>query len=358
MRHRIEHCRDLAERQSNTEFIQQLDHLRIVHGSNEVSHEIEHEINDMRGHRSWIRPEIYNHSHKYWGKVARSNYVFGWNKKKGGWIENHYFNGNQYAYDASRADCGLNNARTNKAIILNIIGSKLFHEKSYAEALTKFEEALGYMSDGYHCVLHANREDVFHHWGHWLFGQGQYEDAANKYWHAYNLNKGNPDHKVRALKAMGDHLSSCQEFNAALKKYDEALEAAIKDEIRIPVLKTKAKALGALGRKFFVQGNYATAAQKYEEAYDLSHDDIYKAEFHNALGSSLRAEGEYQESIAKLNEACLITKSNDSRAIYQNNIAITLNDWGTELYQQKLYDKAAEKYRGACDLSHNKNDLA
>lgn len=383
MRNKVEHCKNLAIQESREEFMQQLDHLRIEHSLEDVNREIKHEIKDMQGHRNWIRSEIYKYDCGRMGRVSRSNYLCPWNDTKDGWIPDIRFNRGLFEHDSSRADCGLNNAKTNKAIILNILGNKLFYEKRYDEALAKYDEALGIPVHDHniHLVFNCNKEYLL---GSILLDQQKFTEAAEKFWDLYKLT-GQKNYKLRAIEATSEQLkvdgrvSEIQDlqhdilFEAIIKNYkaERLFEEGKKlfkscfygSNDKKPyseILKTIAEAIVEYGKAIKECTSDFKSKNKFKQAELDAHDawhlinelithtsnvenglkieetDCRVECEHNNRGKEARQSRNYEEAVDHYKKSNVLE--------VKNNLALCLDKWGYELYIEGRYDEASEKF--------------
>jgi tetratricopeptide (TPR) repeat protein len=289
------------------------------------------------------------------------------------------------------------------AMNLNLQGSKLFEQRRYVEAQSKYQEAYNktqvskqydtYMANWSKAqteidAINLNIE------GSNLFEQRRYSEAQSKYQEAYNKSQINKDtYKANYDKAkdeidsinlniQGNRFFEQHQYIEAQNKYQEAYEKSqVRKEYDVYIVnRSKAKIeinarnLNSEGDYFFKQGKYSEARNKYQEAYEKSQvrkeHDVYMAnrgkveiEIYarnlNSEGDYFFKQGKYSEALSKFQEAfdkSKVSKEFDKYFLNRNMAqaekdSFDLKELGDIELSAGRYDSAKAKYQRACEKS-------
>jgi tetratricopeptide (TPR) repeat protein len=204
--------------------------------------------------------------------------------------------------------------RRRKQAAFNLWGNVLADQKSYEEAVSKYQKA-----------IELNPKDAYpyYNWGGMLADQKRYEEAAAKYQKAIEL-----DPKfAMPYNGWGDVLSDQKRYEEAVAKFQKAIELG-------PKYAAPYNNWGIMLRE---QKRYEEAVAKFQKAIEL--DPKYALPYNN-WGNVLREQKRYEEAVAKFQKAIELDPK----------YALPYNNWGSVLSDQKRYEEAAAKFQKAIEL--------
>ena len=211
------------------------------------------------------------------------------------------------------------------AAALDDLGVALGEQGNLDEAIEQFREADALWAK----ASSADRKFALYNWGDALLGMKLYEDAAQKYREAIQVDPEYAD----AYHRLGRALAAQERFDEAIEPYRRASELWAGSADRKFALYNWGNAL--LGKKL-----YEDAAQKYREAIQV--DPEYAVAYHR-LGRALAAQERFDEAIEPYRRASELWAGSADRKF-------ALDNWGDALLGKKLYEDAAQKYREAIQV--------
>jgi tetratricopeptide (TPR) repeat protein len=215
------------------------------------------------------------------------------------------------------------------AVAYNRLGLAFAAQEHYDDAIEQYRQADAQWAK----ASPTDRKFALVNWGDGLRAQKRYEEAAQKYREAVEVDPG----YANAYNGLGLTFAEQEQYDEAIKQYRRADElwAKANSADRKFALVSWGNVLG--GRKL-----YEEAIQKYREAIEV--DPEYDAA-HNGLGLAFAAQEHYDEAIEQYRRAdALLAKASPAERKFVQVF------WGDALQAQKLYEEAAQKYREAIQV--------
>jgi tetratricopeptide (TPR) repeat protein len=206
-------------------------------------------------------------------------------------------------------------ARNHVAAAFNFLGSVLYGQKKYDEAIVKFKKAIEH--DRKYAPAYSN-------WGSVLYDQKKYDEAIAKFQKAIEHDRK----YAPAYNNWGNLLSDQQKYDEAVTKYQKAIDLDPKF----------ADPYNNWGIMLYDQEKYDEAVAKFQKAIEV---DPKYATSYNSWGRALYDWKKYDEAAAKYKKAIDL---DPKYALAYANLGLVLRD-------QKKYDEAEEKFAKARELS-------
>jgi len=213
--------------------------------------------------------------------------------------------------------CLENDPKDDDAWAYNLWGDMLRGEGQYEEAIEKYEAAIRQKPDF---------PTAYSNWGQVLARQGAQEKAIDKFKRGIEID---PNHTGSYFQ-WGDLLQREGNYAEAAKKYQKVVELDPDDRI----------ARTNVGLMLSHQKNYEEAFKIYKEI-SLKYPTYAGVYF--GWSRSLYDQRKFDDAINKLKEAIKL----------EPNMSEAYNNWGYMLLDQENYEEAIQKFKKAIDLSHS-----
>jgi tetratricopeptide (TPR) repeat protein len=178
-----------------------------------------------------------------------------------------------------------------------------------------------------------DRKLALYYWGDALRRQSDYKQAAEKYGESIKVDSEYADAYVQ----LGDVRADQKRFDEAIEQYREADDLGRKKQS-----KERKKALGSWAKALRAQKLYEQVADKCREAIGVDPDDPLP---HIWFGDLLADQKLFDRAIEKYRKAGELRRKKESK-----DRKSALRAWAGALVAQKLYEQAAEKFREAISV--------
>ena len=202
------------------------------------------------------------------------------------------------------------------------LGRALAAQERFDEAIAPYRRASELWAGS------ADRKFALDNWGDALLGKKLYEDAAQKYREAIQVD---PEYAV-AYNDLGGALAAQERFDEAIEPYRRANKSCWR-------ARSTENLCWTTGAKRCSEEGYEDAAQKYREAIQV---DPEYADAYNDLGRAYAAQERFDEAIKQYKEAHALWEKANSP-----DRKIALWNWGGALLEQECFDDAVAKYADA-----------
>ncbi len=194
-------------------------------------------------------------------------------------------------------------------------GLVLFNMKKYPDAIKQFQKSI---------EINPSDFDAHIGWGNTLMKLREYDDAIKQYKEACKINP----QKGEAHLGWGNALAKLQKYDEAIELFNKAIQLDPKN----------ADAHYNLGFVLSISEKYDEAIEQYKETLKINHDHIF-ANF--SIGVALGKQEKYDEAIDQYKKSYRINPNNAS--VY-HNIALTL--WTQCKFNESsvAFEKARQTY--------------
>ena len=255
-------------------------------------------------------------------------------------------------------------------IKLNNLGIEEYNKGNFENALNYFKKALSIRDSP---LIRNNVANTLNEIGQKYLNEGKLEESLNKFDEASkSCEKGFENEDIykknySAVKSLlsnkqGIELFQKEEFNEALKKFEEAYKLSPDERFKEDIKNNMSEVYFGLYQKYMKEKNLKEADILLDKAISTcSNNYSKKAIFLDAKNSSsfmenlVRAqnyfdENKYEDALKYFEEAEKKMSDNEILKMINNNKAECYNQIGSKFYREKKYDEALNYYSKSINL--------